>query len=484
VADCQNGAADVTLPLLRKGKPESKNGGASELTLTAMFIEHNGMKTVRLVCKRALNLRSGDWFGKNDVYVQAYWAPDSPDIDASKALPEPDRQVELPAGEYTFELPVLMLPDCLPASREGRGAGGLRHGLYHHVRYFVEAKIDIAWWKDPFVRGAFTVAPRLCSASIPPQLASAPMVEKKVYEQCCCCEATWNDPLGDIQLEVASIDRLHGAPGELISLSASACNKSKAGVDLVVKLEVHVKAWAENFARMDGATAEMLRLPVPQGDAPMQVMQQLRIPHLPASYHGGFLVNNAWKKTIEAYGMRDETKYWRSRRTDPVTWWYQLVIELDVHGNDFDLSTSFPFIVTSIPAPPPVAQIILPFVPAVPLPMVGTALGEAGAVNGWYSQQMPLSTMSAAPLELVTNPQAVNMSAPHVQFVPATTPVNMGLDHGREKGVVVGDDSYTPCYPVVVQAVPMPDGAGVPAVVAQVVPVQAAVPEGETMARV
>jgi len=92
--------------------------------------------------------------------------------------------------------------------------------------------------------------------------------------------------------------------------------------------------------------------------------------------------------------------------------------------------------------------------------------------------------MSAAPLELVTNPQAVNMSAPHVQFVPATTPVNMGLDHGREKGVVVGDDSYTPCYPVVVQAVPMPDGAGVPAVVAQVVPVQAAVPEGETMARV
>jgi len=228
----------------------------------------------------------------------------------------------------------------------------------------------------------------------------------------------------------------------------------------------------------------MLRVPVPQEGAMQQVMQQVRIPHLPASYHGGFLENDAWKKTIEAYGMRDEHKYWKSRSTDPVTWWYQLVVELDVHDNDFDLSSSFPFIVTSIPAPPPVAMITIPLAVAVPLPPLGTGYGDEGAVNGWYSQQMPLSTMSAAPLDLVLNPQAVNMSAPPVQFVPAATAVPMGLDHGREKGVVIGADSYTPCYPVVVQAVPMPAGEGVPAVVAQAVPMQAAVPEGETMARV
>ena len=32
-----------------------------------------------------------------------------------------------------------------------------------------------------------------------------------------------------------------------------------------------------------------------------QVTQQVRIPQVPASYHGGFLVNDEWKQTIEAY---------------------------------------------------------------------------------------------------------------------------------------------------------------------------------------
>lgn len=146
VADCEDGTAEATLPLMRNGKPEvDKSGKASELTLTASFVEHNGAKTLRIVCRRALNLRAGDWLGNNDVYVQAYWKR-ATDCAADQPLPEPETQVELPAGTYTFELPPLVLPDSLPASREGR-AGTRAHETTppyikrHYVRYYAEAKI-------------------------------------------------------------------------------------------------------------------------------------------------------------------------------------------------------------------------------------------------------------------------------------------------------------------------------------------------------
>lgn len=328
VADSQNGTVEVKLPLTRKGKPESKNGQPSELTVTATFVEQNGKQTLRLVCRRALNLRSGDWFGKNDVYVQAFIAPAS-ECALSKALPEPSRQVELPAGQYTFELPALVLPDNLPASREGR-VRAVR-AFDHHVRYYVQARIDIAWWMDPMVRAAFTVAPRLSTASIHPQMASAPPCEKVVYPECCCCEATWKESLGDIKLEVQSIDRLHGAPGELLTISALACNKSSADVDFVVRLKSTVRVWAELHTRCESYSAELLRARVPKttdSDELRTLTQQVRVPHLPASYHGGFLVNEPWKEVINQFGMRDETRYWQSQRTDPVIWWYRLVVEV------------------------------------------------------------------------------------------------------------------------------------------------------------
>ena len=45
------------------------------------------------------------------------------------------------------------------------------------------------------------------------------------------------------------------------------------------------------------------------------------------SYHGGFLVDDAWKAVMDQFGMRDEARYWRSRRIDPVVWFYTLVVE-------------------------------------------------------------------------------------------------------------------------------------------------------------
>lgn len=91
--------------------------------------------------------------------------------------------------------------------------------------------------------------------------------------------------------------------------------------------------------------------------------------------------------------------------------------------------------------------------------------------------------MSAAPLELVTSPGTYNLEQPPAQFVVATAEaVTLGGVEGQgpEKGTVLGDDQFVPAYPVVVQAVPVP----VPDGGASAVPMQAVVPEGETMARV
>jgi hypothetical protein len=146
-------------------------------------------RTLRLESTRALNLRKADWgiHAKNDVYVQAYHPPDTWGVvDTTKALPPPQTKVELPAGEYTFELPPLKLPDHLPAAHEPIGCERC------YVRYYIAAKVDIAFWRDPITRTGFTVVPRSSADSIPSQLVTMPMMHKTVHPSCymppCCCD--------------------------------------------------------------------------------------------------------------------------------------------------------------------------------------------------------------------------------------------------------------------------------------------------------
>lgn len=65
-----------------------------------------------------------------------------------------------------------------------------------------------------------------------------------------------------------------------------------------------------------------------------------------------------------------------------------------MHDSDFDLQAHFPFIVTAIPAPPPVVvqAIALPVLPAIALPE------DVGNIE-WYQQAVPLATVSPYDLE-------------------------------------------------------------------------------------
>jgi len=357
------------------------------------------------------------------------------------------------------------------------------------VRYFLKAKIDIAWWKDPFVRAAFSVAPRCPADSIPTQIASVPQMSKGVHPSCylppfCCspeCACFELDCIdqGSISLQ-GSVDKLHGAPGELLVVNATAANRSESKVSLVVKLKCNELAWAEGHTEYNNHSMELLRLDVPPGTENFALTNRvLTVPQCPASYHGGFLVNDAWTATINQFGMRND-RYWRSRRTDPVIWWYSLIVELDIEASKFDLTRSFPFIVCSIPR----MALQVAIVQAVPLPLFDA--GQDQAMLGWAQQQMPLTVLNVAPLTALIDPSGAPVSSTPVKFVAAQSGAVAMSDPGeREKGIIVGVDSYTPFYPVAtVEA--QPDVAGVngaPVVTAVVTAYTPIVPPEQEMQR-
>ena len=111
----------VSTPLCRKGK----SGDLGEVTLSAARDATTGLIVVR--CHRATGLRKADWGGKNDVYVQAYVVDASADP-AAHALPEADKNVELPAGRFEkvfgFTIPAI---NDLPPSLEGPPSTSLPH---------------------------------------------------------------------------------------------------------------------------------------------------------------------------------------------------------------------------------------------------------------------------------------------------------------------------------------------------------------------
>ena len=233
-----------------------------------------------------------------------------------------------------FDLPPLKLPDNLPASREARRCGSNPHeaqlwsdlhetqlcrrhtppvdqGCWY-VRYFLKAKIDIAWWKDPFVRAAFSVAPRCPADSIPTQIASVPQMSKGIHpgcycppfcchSECACFELDFIDQ-GSITLQ-GSVDKLHAAPGELLVVNATAANRSERKVSFVVKLRCKERAWAEGRTQGNHHDMELLRLDVPPGTENFALTNRvLTVPQCPASYYGGFLVDDAWTATINQFG--------------------------------------------------------------------------------------------------------------------------------------------------------------------------------------
>jgi hypothetical protein len=162
---------------------------------------------------QATNLRSADWIGKNDVYVQAYAVrPDDP-IQPGKALPKPDQKMILPMGETIFPFAVQLRHDA-PGSAE------LRVGDQSWVRYFLQAYVDFANWRDPCFKRYIQVLP---NRPLPTLRLLSPYLSESMNQPihtCCCFQGKCNQVNGLISIRLQS-DRLAYAPGESIDLTGS-----------------------------------------------------------------------------------------------------------------------------------------------------------------------------------------------------------------------------------------------------------------------
>ena len=308
-AEATNPDGTVTLDLRYKGKE-----GNGTITLSARWQQtSDGTPTLQVKVRSALGLRQAEWGisgGKNDVYVQIYPAADM-EWDEAKALPEPPKSEVLPAGQYTFDIPELKLPDKLPCTFEPFKGNYKKDG---HVRYYVEASIDIAWEFDPFVRIPFSVSSRLPSALISGSVPCS-VPEQLTYPTCCCgCICCCADPTGTVAMEVM-LSSNGGAPGEWLVVSGTLTNGTANELALTVTLVQTAQLKAEGLTSELVDEWVLMKLPIAGKEGadaetkPVEIFEPFMIPTVPSSYHGGMLKEPAWEAKIREMGM-----------TNPLSW--------------------------------------------------------------------------------------------------------------------------------------------------------------------
>jgi hypothetical protein len=379
VYECQQSSThEVTFPLRRQGKEEK-----GTVTVSARWLDDGRL---RLEVLRAMGLKSGDWFGKNDVYVQAYY-PQEALLKETVKLPEPNREAVLPPGIYTWHVEEMKLPDDLPATMESSNG---------HVRYKAKAYIDIKWYMDPFTVSYFTVMPRSSACFVSPAKVIVDHADKTKHpncycppfccsSDCACCEFQCCS-LGSVSIE-GSISSNAGSPGETISVSALATNQTSGSADIVVNLRMLLIRWAEGHVRQHSQVLPLFKKEIPAGASLELVNESITIPNTPPSYGGGLLVNLPWEQKLRRLGVQQPDRWWTRMKKDPNVWSYQIELGLDVHGTPFDLMKPFPFTVTSIPA-------CVQSIPGVMMPPGRLQMGSQGPAD---------NSSNKVPLEMVYN---------------------------------------------------------------------------------
>jgi hypothetical protein len=475
VDDCTAAGGKITLDLRHKGKE-----GKGTVTLSATWAAtSDGVPKLRIQVFSARSLRSADgMFGKNDVYVQIYPAADMKWNEA-KALPEPPKSAILPKGKYTFDLPDLKLPDKLPSTFEISQPRRWKDKAYTHghVRYYLEASIDIAWNFDPFVRIPFSVSSRLPSSLIAGSVpSSVPQKETYPIAPCCgSCALSCCSPTGVVGMD-ATLSRNGGAPGEWLVLSGSLTNGTAQERILEVKLTRTTLLSVPHPERHSTTESDLHRyvrhtwtcatLPLSAKEAgaepaPTQVFVPFEIPTVPASYHGGMLKDDEWEAKIKEIGMAKQAT---AGNKDPVVWWYDITVSFGVagaregfYGDGNTLKVTHPFIVASIP------QIVMPTV------SMGAILGgPAAPVNAEMVERtlgiklpraIPMAACLAVPLD--------TLAAANDQVVWAGVMLPDGAEGGNKvscennfdgnrDGNPCNDLTYQPVFPKVIMPKPEP----------------------------
>lgn len=343
------GRGQMSINLMRNGSPES-GVIVFQMDWDPSHANNTNQRCLRIQIFRTLGLRSSEWFGKNDVYVQVYALPEGKTIEVNKALPDPVVDVFIPPGEMVIPFS-FQLPQDLPSSIV-RGD--------EYIAYSIYANIDIAWKHDPSTRMFFTVMqPNPAYRYLSPVPSS---VSRMLYPRCCippfcCCSFSLPccNSLGTFSLR-ANTDRGAYAPGENIIMSINISSSYPGAVDRIrscyVSMNQICKLWAEGYTQYN--TYPVID-PISFHATQSQII--ISVPPLPPTYEGGLGRNAGWLQEVSRYGGR-----WARTTQDPITWSYMLILTInmvlpgiDVNGLNFVLK--FPIVISglglSICPPPP-----------------------------------------------------------------------------------------------------------------------------------
>ncbi len=431
------GRGQLECKLMRNGKPESGSIYFQmdwDLSNTSTDSFGNQYRCLRLQVYRCLGLRSAEWFGKNDVYVQAYALPDNAQIVPNKALPSPSVDLILNPGEMVIPF-TFQLPSDLPSSivREGD----------NYIAYSIYSNIDIAWKQDPSTRAFFTVM-----QPHPASLMMWPMkqdVHPALYQQCCippfcCCSFSLDcmGALGTLHLAAAT-DRGSYAPGENIIMNMSLNSDYSEFLSRIqsvsITLRQHVRLWAEGYTEHRDYSCASLRI------QPTQTQIIMQVPPISPTYNGGLGQDAGWLGEARRYGGR-----WAMQRPDPIIWSYtlDLTVSINLPGVTLvarDYTLRFPIVISGIGLallgiqPPPMQQLLAQ--QHQPPMMMASAPG--------YPQQQPGMVGFANPQSfLPVGSDPGMMRGASASVVPANTnfhasqpqlPPMMGMGIGQQPAV-------------------------------------------------
>lgn len=331
----------VTYNLTRKGHPEQGTITlAGRFVPTSAFIPDpsnafsSALTTVEsselliLTVLRVDNLKKADWFGKNDVYVQAWRAPNDVSLQPTpgKKLPDPSKDIVLPNGrtEYKF---------AFPTRADTPGSASFLVQDYAYIAYYIYAKIDKKWKKDPSIKFPITILP---SRPAPLPTLLAPYEEEgfdlPLYSMKCCCFSCGE--AGNAKIKVR-LGRRAYAPGESIDLFCDLTNDSTLSVALRVVLKQHIlMTTSSGFStNRDSNKHELfVKRCEPQSSVSIGngLNEKMTVPAIPPSFFGA--------RGLVAGG----------RSTDPLTFTYHLEIQAKADSGS-KANISIPILISALP---------------------------------------------------------------------------------------------------------------------------------------
>lgn len=356
----------ITYNLTRRGKPEQ-----GTITLAGRFVpasafmpdpsnaRSTGMSHVAsselfiLTVLKADNLRKADFFGKNDVYVQAWRAPNDlpfPPI-PGKNIPDPSKNTVLPNGrtEYKF---------AFQTRADSPGSASFDVSDYAYIAYYVYAKIDKKWKRDPSIKLPITIIPSR-PVPLPPLLApfQEESMELPLYKMKFCCFSCGEAGTAKIKVKLG---RRAYAPGESIDLFCDLSNNSTLSVDLKVVLRQHIIMTTsyggshtkreKKFVLFEKHCEAQSSLTVGDGHGSIE---RITVPAVPPSFFGA--------RGLVAGG----------RSIDPLTFTYELEVQAKADSGS-KANIKIPILISALP---PKSDAVLAASGQIPVPVFDDVFG-------------------------------------------------------------------------------------------------------------